>query len=170
VTGAGTGADLPLRSASAAVGVAMSVLPLLGGAGPADLVLVVLGAVAGLCAVGPDKITRGRAEQLFTACLLAGIGHLAFRSLTAAESVAEAVLVAGYLTLAAELEVCRGARAALLRWAAPPLALTALAAAAAAAAAGLADRTRGPLAVAVVGAAAAGLLLLELHRRRRGGS
>jgi hypothetical protein len=62
--------------------------------------------------------------------------------------------------------MCRGTRTVVLRWAIAPISLATLAAAVAAAVAELTGRLGAPLAVAVVGLAAAALLLGEVHRRR----
>jgi hypothetical protein len=161
-------ADGSLRTAAAAAGTSVSLLPLISGATAADLGFVVAGALAAIGAVASDRLLPARRRRwLSTACLVAVVGHVVFRPLSPAASVAEAVLIAGYLALACEAEVCRGAPSLVLRWAAGPCAVATVGAAAAAWVSDLADGTRTPLAVSVAGVVAVGLLLFELQRRRR---
>jgi hypothetical protein len=144
------------------------VLPLISVAAAGDVGIVLIGVLAAVGAVAPDRVLGARRRSaLPTVCLLAAVAHVAFRPLSAPTSVAEAVLIAGYLVLSGEAEVCRDAPSMLLRWAATPFAVAVLAACGAAEAAHLAARSRVPLALAVAGVAAVGLLFLELHRRRR---
>jgi hypothetical protein len=162
--------DLSLRSAAAAVGAGMSVLPLVAGQTALDLAFVLVGVVAAAGAVLPDRVAgRGRAARLRSAlptvCLLTAVGHLAVRPVSPATSVAEAVLVAGYLALACEAEIARDTPRVQLRWAAAPIALAVAGAVAASAAAVLADRAASPLAVVATGLVAVALLFVELQRR-----
>jgi hypothetical protein len=160
--------DLSLRIASVAGGIAVSVLPLASGTRGGDVALAVVGALAAVGAVGPDSVVRGRRSWLPTGCVLAAVLHLAVRAMGPIGAVAEAVLVACYLALAATTEMCWGAPVTLLRWAAAPVAFATAGAGAAAIAAGLADGRWHPLPVAMAGIAAVALLFIELNRRRSG--
>jgi hypothetical protein len=157
--------DLALRWACAGAGAATSVLPLVAGTTSRDLAFVLVGALAAVAAVGPDRVGGHRRAWLSTGCLVGAVAHLAVHPVSALVAVVEAVLMAAYLALAAAAEVCRGAAAVLLRWAVAPVTLAVIGAAAAAVVSRVSSWRDHPLLVALAGLAATALLFAALQRR-----